>query len=230
MHARFFISIAIAVAYVLIAQPATAKEYGTYDLKKIVTATESQAGKQYGVDGKFLDQVLADLTIHAQDYPAKFDSFADRQRAVKDVGVLGLLMEGLIDAPNVHPEVLIRAAHLHAMAHNLEIAGAAEKAASMYQKLMVMQGSDPRTNFLFGKFLSSAGKPEQGLPFLTKALAGGVTEAAYSMGLSYMAVGDKARALEFLELYRQKSPDSAKVARVIEAVKSGKLEVKRTGG
>lgn len=228
---RRLLSTSILISLSLMASwSVNAKEYGSYDLKKIVTSTDSPAGKKYGVDGKLIDQILLDLSTHAQDYPPKFDQFADRQRALKDARALGVLMEGLVDAPNTHPEVLIRAAHLYSIAHNLEIPGSADKAAAIYQRLMLMQGSDPRTNFLFGRFLSSAGKPEKGLPLLNKALAGGIDEAAYSLGLSYLALGDKAKALEYLEQYRQKSPDSARLAVVIDAVKSGKLEVKRSGG
>jgi hypothetical protein len=64
-------SITILILLAFLSNSSIAKEYGVYDLKKILTVTETNAGKKYGLDLKYLDQIINDLSIHAKNYSHK---------------------------------------------------------------------------------------------------------------------------------------------------------------
>lgn len=218
----------LALSMLLASSFAYAKEYGNYDPKRILTISESPSGKKYGIDGKHLDQILNDLALHAKNYPAQFDTPQDRQRAVQDVKALSGMLDILVNGPSPNRELLVRAGFLNSIGHNLNIPGSAEKAASIFQRLLTAAPSDPRGNYMYGTFLAGAGKPKEALPYLEKALAVGVAEATYSLGMTYLALGDKQKALEYLEAYRQRNPTNANVAKLIDGIRNGKVEIKRS--
>jgi len=80
---------------------------------------------------------------------------------------------------------------------------------------------------MYGTFLAGAGKPKEALPYLEKALAAGVTDAAYAIGMTYLTLGDKKQALRHLENYKQRNPGDGNVDKLIEAIRNGKIEFKR---
>lgn len=202
---------------------AQAKEYGRYDLKRVVPETPS--GKQHHVDGRYLDQILNDLGLHARNYPPRFDTPADKERAVRDVKDLSGSLDILIDGPSPNSELLFRAGFLNSIGHNLDIPGSADKANSIFQKLLAISPSDPRANYHYGTFLAGATKYSEAIPYLEKALAAGVADAAYGLGMTYLSLGDKDKALEHLEAYRQRKPNDENIPKIIDAVRNGKTEI-----
>ena len=211
----------------LITSAASAREYGNYDTKRLLTVSETPTGKKYGFDIAYLDQMLSDLSAHAKNYPPQFDTPQDKQRATQDIRALSGMLDVLINVPTPNPELLIRAAEVNSMGHNLDIAGAAEKANTIFQRLLTASPSDPMGNYMYGVFLSSIGKPKEALPFLEKAFAIGVTDAAYAIGMTYLALGDKAQALKNLQDYKRREPSDANVDKLIEAIRDGKIEFKK---
>lgn len=206
---------------------AQAKEYGKYDPKRMLTVTESPSGKRHGLDGRYLDLMMGDLALHAKNYPPQFDTPQDQERASRDAKMLSGMLDILVDAPNPNPEILWRAGFLNSIGHNLDIPGSGEKASAIFQRLLAAEPGHPRGNYLYGTFLASAGKPKDALPYLEKALAAGVTNAGYTLGMTYLSLGDKARALEHLEAHRQRFPNDGNVARLIDAVRNGKVETRK---
>jgi tetratricopeptide (TPR) repeat protein len=204
------------------------KEYGDYDPKRILTFTETSSGKSYGIDGRYLDQILNDLSFHAKNYPTQFDSHQDRQRAIQDVKTLSGMLDILINGPNPHPELLWRAGFLNSMGHNLDILGSAEKAVAIFQKSLSISPSDPRSNYMYGTLLASIGKWDEALPYLQKAHSAGVADAAYSLGMTYLSLGQKEKALEHLEIYRQRNPNDGNIGKLIDGIRNGKLEIKKS--
>lgn len=203
------------------------KEYGNYDLKRILTFTETPSGKSYGIDGRYLDQILNDLSLHAKNYPPQFDSHQDRQRAIQNVKALSGMLDLLVNGPNPHPELLWRAGFLNSMGHNLDIPGSAEKAVAIFQKSLSISPSDPRSNYMYGTLLAGMGKWNEALPYLQKAHSAGVADASYSLGMTYLSLGEKEKALEHLEIYQQRSPHDGNIGKLIDGIRNGKLEVKR---
>jgi len=80
---------------------------------------------------------------------------------------------------------------------------------------------------MYGTFLASSGKPKEALPYLEKALAVGVTDAAYAIGMVYLTLGNKEKALENLKAYKRRKPNDGNVDKLIDAIRNGKIELKR---
>jgi tetratricopeptide (TPR) repeat protein len=74
------------------------------------------------------------------------------------------------------------------------------------------------------------GKPKEALPHLDKALSLGVSDAAYTIALTYLALGDKEQALKNLEDYRRRVPADGTVDRLLDAIRNGRIEFKRSPG
>jgi tetratricopeptide (TPR) repeat protein len=221
---RIFITV---LSVILFASLALGKEYGNYEPKRIATVSESSSGKKYGIDGKYLDQILGDLALHARNYPPQFDTTQDRQRAVQDAKNLSGLLDILVDGPNPNPEILWRAGLLNSMAHNLDISGSAEKTSAIFQKLLTIVPSDPRGNYMYGSFLAGTGKSKEALPYLEKALSVGATDASYTIGMVYLTLGDKQKAIENLEAYQKVNPGDSNTTKLLDGIRNGKVELKR---
>lgn len=161
--------IVLSALVIFISAVAHAKEYGTYDLKRLIIVYETSSGKKYGVDGAYLDVVLNDLSLHARSYPPQFDTPQDRQRATQDVNELSGMLDIMVNGPTSNPELLLRVALLDSIGHNLDIPGATDKASSTFPKLLAVSPAHLRGNYLYELFLASAAKPVQAIPYLTTA-------------------------------------------------------------
>lgn len=225
-HMRIFL---LTISIVLILSLAYGKEYGNYDLRRIPTVSDSPSGKKYGIDLKYLDQMLNDLALHAKNYPPQFDTPQDQHRAGQDIIKLSGLLDVLVNGPNPNPEFLRRAGFLHSMGYNLDIPGSGEKVAVIFKKLLTAVPSDPRGNYMYGKFLAEASRPKEALPYLETALSVGVIDAAYSLGLTYFILGDREKALQNLEDYRKMRPNDTVAAKIVDSIRSGKATIKYRG-
>ncbi len=83
---------------------------------------------------------------------------------------------------------------------------------------------------MYGTLLAGVGKPKEALPYLEKALAVGVADAAYAIGIAYLTLGDKERALRNLEDYKARNPGDTSVDKLMDAIRNGKVEFKRSPG
>jgi tetratricopeptide (TPR) repeat protein len=224
------ITLSILLALAAFNASASAKEYGHYDPKRLLTVSETAAGKKYGFDGTYLDQILNDLSAHAKNYPPKFDTPQDQQRATQDVKMVSGMLDIIINVPSPNPGLLVQAGYLNSMGHNLDVPGAADKANAIFLKLLAAVPADPRGNYLYGTFLAGIGKPKEALPYLEKALSVGVVDAAYAIGMTYLSLGDKENALKNIEDYKRRKPSDGNVDALIDAIRNGKFEVKKSAG
>lgn len=222
-----FKHLVIGVVLALLPWLAQAREYGAHDLKRLLTVTETPTGKKYGFDLPYLDQILSDLGWHARDFPPRFDSAQDRQRATQDARTLSGMLDSLLTGLQPRPELLARAGFLNSLAYNLGIPGSGEKTSAIFQKLLTLVPADPSGNYLYGVFLAGANKPREALPYLEKALAVGVIDAGHALGMTYLVLEERDKALEHLEAYRQHRPTDPNIGRLIEAIRGGRVEVKR---
>ena len=97
---RKFLFIIFALS---LASTASAREYGTYDPKRLLTVSETPSGKKYGFDTAYLDWMLNDLSAHAKNYPPQFDTPNDKQRAAQDVKTLSGMLDVLDQRPQSKP-------------------------------------------------------------------------------------------------------------------------------
>ncbi|MBI4756335.1 MAG: tetratricopeptide repeat protein [Betaproteobacteria bacterium] len=217
----------LAVLCLALSHAASAKEYGKYDPGRLLVVSETPAGKKRGIDVAYLDAMLSDLASHAMRYPPRFDSIEDRQRAARDVTALSGMLEVLANDPAANPELLVRLGMLHSMGHNLDLAGAAQKASVTFQRLLSASPSHPRGNYRYGMFLAGTDRAKEAIPYLEKALAAGVPEAAYTLGMAHLSLGNTEKALIHLDDYHRRHPGDADAAKFVEALRGGKVEVRR---
>ena len=211
---------------------AEAKEYGNYNLKnslkRIITIPDISSGEHTSVHLDFLDQIITDLSLHARNYPPTFDTPGDKARAVEDVKTLTVFLDILVNGPNPHPELLLRAGLLNSIGHNLDIPGTAEEAKLLFQRLLATSPSDPRANYHYGTFLAGTTESREALPFLEKALEAGVRDAAYSIGMTYLILGDTQKALANLETYQHHRATDEPLAKLIDDIRNGQFKIKQS--
>jgi hypothetical protein len=205
---------------------ALAQAYGHYDIRKVVSLRETSPGKpSVTVNVAYLTQVLDDLERHAGVYPPHFEFTEDRRRAEHDVSAISGLFDPISQSLSRNLQLQLCLGILHAIGHNLDIPGSAEKATTAFSTLLELSPEDPQANYRYGAFLAAATRRGAGIPFLEKAKALGVVNADYWLGFSYAMIGNKVKVLENLESYMKRVP-SDHIARVLDAVRSDKLEFK----
>ena len=200
--------------------------YGSYDLGPLVSKGGSGPEVDPNVKMRLLDQVLDDLVHHAIDYPVHFDQPGDQDRAAKDVVKLSTWLDTLINVPNPPVYFLKRAGMLASIGHNLDIPGMGQKADAIFQKWLSMRPEDPTGNQMYGAFLGGVGKAREAIPFLEKALALGVPQAPYSLGIAYLHLGDREKASQSLRAYLDKHPDDKKTRELYDAIASGRVGIR----
>jgi tetratricopeptide (TPR) repeat protein len=210
-----------------ISSVALATEYGHYDPKTVVSLSETTPGKPaVTINVPYFVQILNDLGSHAGTWPVKFDSIDDRRRAEHDVALLSAQLD--IIADNFRDEsMLLRLALLHAVGHNLDIPGSSEKAVAVFDKVLERWPNDPQANYRYGVFLAGTAKNRDAIPFLEKAKSLGVVDADYTLGLTYMSLGDKDKAVANLKSYTARVPGDENATRTLDAVINGKVEIKQ---
>jgi tetratricopeptide (TPR) repeat protein len=203
---------------------ALAQAYGHYDIKKVVSFSETSPGNSaVTFNVAYLTQILDDLERHAGAYPPHFEFAEDRQRAERDVSAISGLLDPIARRS---PPLQLRLGILYAIGHNLDIPGAGEKAITAFTTLLELSPEDPQANYRYGAFLAATTRNGSGIPFLEKAKALGVVNADYWLGWSYEIVGDKAKALENLESYTKRVPSDLTAARVLDAIRNDKVKFK----
>jgi hypothetical protein len=204
-----------------------AREYGYYQIAKVVSVTERAPGKPSAtVNIGFLTQVVDDLGRHAGNYPANFEFPDDRQRAVNDVTTISKMLDPLTDQFSNSAPMLLRLAVLHTIGFNLDVPDSFPAARTDFDKLLALTPEDPQANFRYGAFLAATTRKGEGIPYLEKARSLGAANADYWLGFSYEAVGNKAKAVENLEAYTKRVPDDVQASAVLDAIRNDKFEFK----
>lgn len=216
-----------ALLFSLLCTSLHAAEYGRHDLKRLVQPKAPPATGAT-LDLAFLDKVLADLRQHAGNYPPHFDAPADAQRAQRDATALMGMLNAMFSTAALPSDMLLRLGVLGAVAHNLDAPGGAAFAQSYFEKLLKTKPDHAAGNYHYGTFLASTGRPKEALPYLLQAKAQGVTPALYGLGMSYLTLGDTAKALENLQAYQKAEPKDSSIGKLIEAIQSGRIETRKT--
>ncbi|MQZ29848.1 hypothetical protein F4U02_02285 [Acinetobacter haemolyticus] len=205
----------------------------TLDVNKIIIPTidSKQRNVKYAVlagenevDVTEIDDFLQLVEGKARHYPPRFTERQERKGYETKLKEITHKLDAFAEKPNASFDVLSRAFKASVMARNLDLGTSyTSKSLNYAQRILAMSPNDPETNFWFGFGLSEGGGQREAIPYLDKAIKGGVQEAYLSAANNYLWLEQKRNAIQTLRNYKIKFPDEAEVAdRLIREIESGK--------
>ncbi|CAG68901.1 conserved hypothetical protein [Acinetobacter baylyi ADP1] len=175
-----------------------------------------------------IDDFLTMVEGKARHYPPRFTDRQERRGFEGKLKQVSQQLDTLAANPNASFDVLIRAFKASVLGRNLDLGSAyTTKSLTYAQRLLKMNPNDAEANFWFGFGLSEGGGQREAMPYLEKAMKGGVQEAYLVSANNYIAMEQKKNAIQTLKNYKIKYPDEAQVAdRLIQEVeKQGRWNV-----
>lgn len=205
---------------------AHAAPYPKHDLSKIVTPTS--------VNFEMAERVYQDLSRHAAMYPTQFDNAKDKNLAAQEAKELARIFNGLLATKIITPQhdgyraILHRAARVNWMAHNLDVPQAAAATDQHYQTLLAALSGKEKTSLMseYGSFLTSVGHTDKAITLLKQSVKDGNTAAKFELAVALLTQGKQAEAEKNLREYVQAHPQNTQAKQLLQAVQSGKIEVK----
>ena len=205
----------------------------TLDVNKLIipTTDHKQRNMKYAVlagdnevDITEIDDSLQLAEGKARHYPPRFTERQERKGYEVKLREITQKLDALAEKPNASLDVLTRAFKASVMARNLDLGTAyTSKSLNYAQRILAISPNDPETNFWFGFGLSEGGGQREAIPYLDKAMKGGVQEAYLSATNNYLWLEQKKNAIQTLKNYKINYPDEAEVAdQLIKEVESGK--------
>ena len=205
----------------------------TLDINKLIIPTidNKQRSMKYAVlagdnevDVTEIDDFLQLVEGKARHYPPRFPERQERKGYEVKLRETTQKLDALAEKPNASLDVLTRAFKASVMARNLDLGTAyTSKSLTYAQRILAINPNDPETNFWFGFGLSEGGGQREAIPYLDKAMKGGVQEAYLSAANNYLWLEQKKNAIQTLKNYKINYPDEAEVTdRLIKEVETGK--------
>lgn len=205
----------------------------TLEVNKLIvpTVNSKQRSMRYAVlagdnevDVTEIDDFLQLVEGKARHYPPRFTERQERKGYEAKLREITQKLDALAENPNASLDVLTRAFKASVMARNMDLGTAyTTKSLNYAQRILAISPNDPETNFWFGFGLSEGGGQREAIPYLDKAIKGGVQEAYLSAANNFLWLEQKKNAIQTLKNYKVKYPDEAEVAdRLISEVESGK--------
>ena len=205
----------------------------TLEVNKLIVPTtdQKQRNMKYAVlagdnevDVTEIDDFLQLVEGKARHYPPRFTERQERKGYEAKLREITQKLDALAEKPNASLDVLTRAFKASVMARNMDLGTAyTTKSLNYAQRILAISPNDPETNFWFGFGLSEGGGQREAIPYLDKAIKGGVQEAYLSAANNFLWLEQKKNAIQTLKNYKVKYPDEAEVAdRLISEVESGK--------
>lgn len=143
--------------------------YGHYDIAKVFHLKISGTQHSVTVDLRYLDQIVADLSTHTNNYPPNFDTPDDLARARRDVKALSDVLNTFVPGPSANTQILLRTGVLNGIGHGLDIPGTASRAVAAFNALLQRSPDDAQANYAYGRFLISANRAADAIAPLEKA-------------------------------------------------------------
>jgi TPR repeat protein len=198
-----------------------------YQLKDAVvheTGPDGQA--KNSLDLGVVDSFLQIIARYADSYPPRFDNAAERRDATDKLTRLIEVLAALDTGSTVSVDLLRREAFAYNLGCNLDLPNSCAKTMDVYTRLLKMTPDEPAANYLYGVFLAGLPpKQREAIPYLKKSLTLGVKRANYSLGMLYLALRDKQKALSYMQVYSADFPDDQNAKQIIADIKSGNKSV-----
>lgn len=165
------------------------------------------------LDVTAIDDFLQLVEGQARHYPPKFASKMVRHGFESKLKQTTQFLDGYASKDNASYDVLIRAFKASIMARNLDLGSQYTTESLKYgQRLLKMTPTDPLVSFWFGFNLSEGGGQREAIPYLDRAIKGGVQEAYLSAANNYLYLEQNKNAVTTLRNYKVKYPQEAQVA------------------
>ena len=205
---------------------AQAKPYPKHDLTQIIQPNR--------VNFTATEPIIQDLSDHAKMYPTQFDNEKDKALATQEASELARIFDGLLATEIVTPQnqnyhfVLLHAARINWIAHNLDVPNAADRANLHYQTLLKQVSNPDKANILgeYGNFLASSGQIKPAIQILKQAVQAGNTRAKRSLAMAYLSNNQKDNTLKTLREYTKAYPNDAEAKEFLNAIQNGRVEIK----
>ncbi|MFM6907339.1 MAG: ABUW_2363 family tetratricopeptide repeat lipoprotein [Acinetobacter tjernbergiae] len=205
----------------------------TLDVNKLIipTTDHKQRNMKYAVlagdnevDITEIDDFLQLAEGKARHYPPRFTERQERKGYEVKLREITQKLDALAEKPNASLDVLTRAFKASVMARNMDLGTAyTTKSLNYAQRILAISPNDPETNFWFGFGLSEGGGQREAIPYLDKAMKGGIQEAYLSATNNYLWLEQKKNAIQTLKNYKINYPDEAEVVdQLIKEVEAGK--------
>ncbi len=186
-----------------------AGEYGSYQLERLVIVDPNHSGCQ--IDLVYLDPWLADLAAHTLQSASGFSSAIERQHAKDDLQALEAIV-GLAVLEQGTAALLKRSAMLAAMAYQLKVRGAAERAERAFSRWLLQSPDDDEGLYRYGQFLLGSGHAHRAVFYLEKSFQHGMLDAEYPLAIALQRSGATQEAKVHLRHYQLTHPDKPPVA------------------
>lgn len=103
------------------------------------------------------------------------------------------------------------------------------EANNIYERLLQIAPDSQNVNYNYGVFLASTEKLKESIGYLEKALSLGSTNversfAEYSLGMVYVNLGDKSKALQYLERFKKRWSVNINFSKLIDSLKNEKTD------
>jgi hypothetical protein len=169
-----------------------------------------------------IDALLHTIEGQARHYPPRYTNRQERRGLERKLKQTSTQLDGLAANDNASFDVLIRAFKASVLGRNLDLGSAyTTKSMNYAQRLLKMDKNDPETNFWFGFGLSEGGGQKEAIPYLDKAMKGGIQEAYLVSVNNYLALEQKKSAVQMLNNYKIKYPQEAQIAdRLIKEIQT----------
>ena len=174
------------------------------------------------VDITAIDDFLQLVEGKARHYPPRFSERKERRGFEAKLKQVTQQLDSLASADNASFDVLLRAFKASIMARNLDLGSVyTTKSLNYAQRILKVNPNDPEVNFWFGFSLSEGGGHKEAIPYLNKAMNAGVQEAYLSAANNYIAMEQKANAVQTLRNYKVKYPQEGQVVdRLIQEIQN----------
>jgi hypothetical protein len=169
-----------------------------------------------------IDDLLQMVEGKARHYPPRYTNRQERKGSERKLKQVSTQLDSLAANNNASYDVLLRAFKASVLGRNLDLgASYTTKSLTYAQRLLKMDKNDPETNFWFGFGLSEGGGQREAIPYLEKAMNGGIQEAYLVSTNNYLALEQKKNAIQMLNNYKIKYPQEAQVAdRLIKEIQT----------
>jgi tetratricopeptide (TPR) repeat protein len=214
----------LVLALVFLLDTAYCVENEQFNLNDVQMKMYIDGQKVYAINFKALNYFLAEIGLHAANYPPTFKDQKEKDLIKYQLKtLLGMQKKAFTNMKN-DLNFLGRYGYSLAMAYNLDMLNSASEVASVFEKALAINQDNPEINYLYGEFLYHAGLPEKSIPHLKKAIDGGIKQAKWCLALIYSSnKATQSMAIELFKEYMQDFPNtqSAKQAKkLVEILKT----------